>query len=227
MDFIPALSILGVFLIISLTLIYKFKTDEILKIFESKNFFLLGTLVVIFLLLTFYLFSKNENWVADLLKIAIGVFAGSGAIAMKDKDKEKEKSVAENSLSLDNTTISGQGNKLAGLDINETVQNIEKAFGDIKDSVINQDNKIQQFLSSSGQLDHCIHMIYSRQRIFSDMQQIISRRLDEGWTLTNIEFALETIDGVILLFTRAKENDVPEFTVFRDTNFEQLVTREN
>jgi hypothetical protein len=186
---------------------------------------LLGTLTVIFLLLTFYLFKPSESWVADLLKIAIGVFAGAGAVAVKDKESQKSK--GESSLTLDNSPISGSGSKLAGRDINETIQNIEKAFGDIKDSVVHQDNKIEQFLSSSGQLDHSIHMVYRRTHIFDDIQQIIARRLEEGWTLTNIEFAFETIDGVILLFTRPKEGAEPLFTLFRDTNFEQLDRESN
>jgi len=223
MDYLPALSILGVFLLISIILIIKFKTEHILSLFEGKNFFLLGTLIIIFLLLTFYLFKPNEVWVADLLKIAIGVFVGAGAIAVKDKESQKNK--GESSLSLDNSSISGTGHKLAGRDINETIHNIEKAFGDIKDSVINQDNKIQQFLSSSGQLDHLIHMVYSRKQIFVDIQFIIAQRLEDGWTLTNIEFAFDTIDGVILLFTKVKENVKPTFTLFRDTNFEQLKPR--
>ena len=220
MDYLPPLSILIVFLLLSIILIFKFKTKHILTVFEGKNFFLLGTLIVIFLLLSFYLFKPNETWVADLLKIAIGVFAGAGAIGIKEKESKKNK--GESSLSLDNSTISGTGNKLAGRDINESIHNIEKAFGDIKDSVVNQDNKIQQFLNSSGELDHSIHMIYNRNHIFDDMQQVVVRRLEEGWTLTNIEFALDTIDGVILLFTKAKESEKPVFTLFRDTNFEQI-----
>jgi len=143
MEDLPAYSILIVFLLLSIILIFKFKTEHILSVIEGKNFFLLGTLIIIFSLLAFYLFKPNETWVADLLKIAIGIFAGAGAI------KGGEKKKGQNSLSLDKSSIKGIGNKFAGRDINESISNIEKTFGDIKDSVINQNNKINQLLNSS------------------------------------------------------------------------------
>jgi hypothetical protein len=218
-DYTPALSILGTFLLISLVLIYKFNTEQILRIFEGKNFFLLATLIIIFLLLAFYLFNGSEIWVGDLLKIAIGVFAGAGATSLKKNNTKKRD---ESFLSLNNSKISGEGNKFAGRDINETIHNIEEAFGDIKNSVINQNSKIEQILSSSGQLDHCIHIISREGNVFRNMQIIINRRLEENWTLQNIEFAFDEIDFVLLLFIRTKLNNKPEFTIFRNVNFEPV-----
>ena len=47
MEFIPALSILGAFLLVVLVLIIRFKTDDLTKLLEGKNFFLIATLIAI------------------------------------------------------------------------------------------------------------------------------------------------------------------------------------
>jgi hypothetical protein len=216
MNFLPGLSILGVFLLLSVILIYKFKSTEIIQLLEGKNFFLYATLVIIFLILSFYLFMPNNEWVSDLLKIAIGVFVGVGATTVKEKQYDS-------SNFLNDLRIKGNDNKIVGRDLIETIQNIDKAFGDIKDSIVQQNHKIEQKLNSNLDLDQCIHMIYDRSNILEIMQEILTKRIEEGWALLAIEAEYQYLDGIVLVFTREKVGEKAMFSLFRGANFQQLV----
>lgn len=221
MEILPPILILLTLLIILGFLAFKFDKEDILTLISSKNFFLLASLIIVFLLLSFYLFGGKEKWVADLLKIAIGVFVGAGATSGLSKNQANSGEINETSLS--DINLSGDANKIAGRDINETIQNIEKAFGDIQQSITNENNEIKQYFNSD--FDHSMHMIYSRSDTFEEIRSVIEQRVADGWTLSGISFAYEILDGAVIIFKRPKAGTESKFTIYRDSKFEQLYPR--
>lgn len=217
MEYLPAISILLVFLVIVTILLLKLKNDELLKLYEGKNFFLLGSLVIIFLLISFHLF-KAESWTADLLKIAIGVFVGAGSIALKEKKSE----LKESSVNMDGSTVHGD---VAGRDINKRIQNIDKAISDIKDSVVNQNNKFEQHFISNRKKNHIIHMIYHRNRVLDEIQAVVTHWMEDGWVLQSVTNTYDTLDGLIMIFTKESKDITPSIEIYRDSNFEKLFPR--
>lgn len=133
-QFIPALSLLASFMIITLVVLYKVKTEQLLSLLEAKNILLLFAAGLFCILLVVHLF-KEQPWTEDLLKVVAGVLAGAVAtLTAASKEKTKD-SVAQTAI--------GNDIQQAGRDIN----NIKKMVGDLQqvtDSVVNQFQNIQQ-----------------------------------------------------------------------------------
>jgi len=104
-----------------------------IKSLQESGFFTSSTLAVIIagglfaLLLVVQLF-RDQPWIADILKVLTGAFIGAAA-AKAATTAEKDREIA--------ITQSGVGNKAAGRDLIETVQELKGNIEHLNDAVIN------------------------------------------------------------------------------------------
>jgi hypothetical protein len=134
-QYIPALSLLTCFLILTVVVFNKIRSEQLPDIFENSNPLVLLSAILFFLLLVTHLF-KEQAWTADVLKVLAGVLTGAAA-SLNAKKKEDVNGV--------NQTAIGEGIQQAARDIN----NIKEVLGGIsglKDSVINQYQNIKNSL---------------------------------------------------------------------------------
>jgi hypothetical protein len=137
LQYVPAISLLVAFLLVTLVILAKVKSDQLPTLLETKNVLLLFAAGLFCILLVVHLF-KEQTWTADLLKVVAGVLAGAVAtLSATTKDKSKD--------ALSQTAV-GNDIQQAGRDIN----NIKKMVGDLQnvtDSVVNQFQTIQQSIA--------------------------------------------------------------------------------
>jgi len=148
MEYIPAISLLVVFLIIFIAVLRKFNGEQLSTIFAGKNFLLLSSFLLFLILVIVHLF-QNQTWTADVLKVIVGVFVGVSATFAAESGKGK----SEHGVDMGSSKL-GDNAKVAGRDINEfidkVINDIKNVRGDIsqvKDSVIKQYPTIQNSLS--------------------------------------------------------------------------------
>lgn len=206
MTYIPGLSILIALLIIVLVVFWKLDTKQLSKMLEGKGFLLISTLILFGFLLVLHLF-QTQAWTADMLKVIIGVVVGLGASYSSEKKK------ADAGLGVDaRSSQFGDYAKVAGRDINETIERMEAEIGEIRDSVFHQYSTIQQGLASlsnqpASRLDFLVNTVYERgmDRAVASVKSVVNRWSAEGWQLFSVSSDYSGIDGMVLIFTRPSE----------------------
>ena len=140
MEYIPAISLLIAFLVIVIALQRKFTGEDLTKIFDGKNFLLFSAVFLFCILLIVHLF-KAQDWTADLLKVIAGVLVGAGAAYAKGENKETKQTEIPTGNTL---TAMGQNIQQA---MGDLIGEMKGDIGQLKDSVVNQNQTIQQILS--------------------------------------------------------------------------------
>jgi hypothetical protein len=228
MEYIPAISLLVAFLIIFALFLNKITSEQLAKIFSGKNFLLLASLILFLVLLIVHLF-QNQTWTADVLKIIVGIFVGASASFSTSSEKSKK----EGSSVDINESQFGDHAKLAGRDINETIDNMQGDIDQIKDSVINQYSTLQKMaidLNQDGEQvsDYLINTIYDRfsqnrpERITDALQRVIDHWQSDGWQFKTITSDYNGIDGMIMLFARPSNDEKSKFSYFHGSQMEKL-----
>lgn len=145
MEYLAPLSILITFLIIVGAILWKFESSDLLKLFEGKNLLIFIACILFITLLVVHLF-EEQSWMADTLKIVVGIFVGVGSSSVVSKSQ---------------TAI--------GENINQAMRDIiERVDGDIKDlhdSVVNQYTSINQKLTELTKSENSIPVIERKDRI--------------------------------------------------------------
>lgn len=206
MTYIPGISILIALLIIVLVFFWKLDAKQIAQMLEGKGFLLISTLILFGLLLVLHLF-QAQAWTADILKVIIGVVVGLGASYSSGK-KKADAGLGVNARS----SKFGDHAKVAGRDINETIERMEAKIGEIRDSVFHQNSTIQQGLASLSnqptyRLDFLINTVYERgmDRAIASVKSVVNHWSAEGWQLFSVSSDYSGIDGMVLVFTRPSE----------------------
>jgi hypothetical protein len=140
MEYIPAIS-MAVFMIVLFLAIWLRVDPKNIKTISSPSVLLLtaGSLFCVILLMHLF---KEQTWTSDILKLLIGVLTGAAASTVANKTNQESQ---QNNVQ----TAVGNDIKQAGRDI------IEEVKGDIKDlknSVVNQYQSIQQNIESKDGL---------------------------------------------------------------------------
>lgn len=145
MEYIAPLSILITFLIIVIAVLWKFESSDLLKLFEGKNLLIFLTSILFITLLVVHLF-EEQSWMADTLKIVVGILVGIGSSSVVSKTQ---------------TAI--------GENINQAMRDIiERVDGDIKDlhdSIVNQYTSINQQLTDLTKSENSTPIIERKDRI--------------------------------------------------------------
>ena len=143
----------------------------------------------------------------DTLNAAMGIL---GAIAgYLFGSTEKEKTTPEGSVADASNSTFGDNAKVAGRDINETINNIQGQLQALGNLVSKEGAKIDSIVAYQQDLQHgafeyLLNTIYERS--MKDTQQAISKVVStwalQGWSLVGLTSDYQGMDGIFLLFKR-------------------------
>jgi hypothetical protein len=155
--------------------------------------------------------TKEANYAA-----AMGIL---GAIAgylfgAKSGDDNSSQANASNSQFGDNA-------KVAGRDINETVNNINTKIDELTEQMAADGIKIGQFiasqeLQSKPPQDYLINTLYHPEldQLGEEMQAVIEKWQGEGWEFLSLSSDFHGMDGMFLLFQRHSTNISSRISVY-------------
>ena len=229
MIYIPAISLLITFVIIAVAFIWKLSGTQLEKIFSGKNFLLIAAIILFCILAVVHLFNP-QDWTADVLKVIVGVLVGASA-AFSTSDKKPEGATGASGVGIE-TSQFGDYAKVAGRDINETIEkmqgNIEhmkSEVSQIRDSVVNQYTSIEKALSSitpvdNQPVDYLINTIYERgvDKMTEGIAKVVNNWQSQGWQFSHLTSDYQGMDGVILVFTRPSESKRSKFVYYHGSN---------
>jgi hypothetical protein len=140
----------------------------------------------------------------EALIAAMGIFGAIAGYLFGAEDKSTSQS-----------NVEAQGNKfgnnakIAGRDINETIEKLEGSISNIQEAVINQNQYLSNLQKTVKQKSFLINTIY--QRSHTDIEQAldstISKRLQEGWSLAGFSSDYQGMDGIFLVFEKEASED--------------------
>lgn len=143
----------------------------------------------------------------DTLNAAMGIL---GAIAgYLFGTKEKEKTPKESSSTEVTDSTFGDNTKIAGRDINETINNIQGKLDSLGEILSKESAKIDKLVlyqqgDETESYEYLLNTIYERQ--LSEVQSAISKVIQEwesdGWRLIGLTSDYQGMDGIFLLFKR-------------------------
>jgi len=216
-DFIPAISILVSIMTITIIVLLKYGDKIFYEEYKASTILLLVTTYIFITILIVHLF-REQTWTADTIKILVGALIGVGSAKLT-----REKSESNNS-------INNKGIKVAGRDINENfIQNIEKAISDIKDSVVHQNNKIEQIVDANFDNDYVINTVFSKgshennttgfsseglRGICRNISNVIKFWHKKGWKLKHFSSDYKGMDGLFLFFEKPKRLEADDIKVY-------------
>lgn len=229
MEYIPAITLLLATIIVFIAIFRKLTGEQLTKVFEGKNFLLVASLILFLVLSIVHLF-QNQDWTADILKVIVGVFVGVSAAFVSDSSK---KSTGDGDGVDISSSQLGDHAKIAGRDINETIENMQNDIAQIRDSVINQYTKIEETLGAAQPeneviYDYILNTIYERfyqddpYRITKVIQNVINRWQSEGWKFVNISSDYHGIDGMILFFVRPSRDGRSKVSYYHGSQMENI-----
>jgi len=216
-EFIPAILILISVMTIAIIVLLKYGHKIFDKEYNASNVLLFVATFLFVTILIVHLF-REQTWTADTLKILIGALIGASSAKLSEKR-------TGGGSSVDNSgTVKGD---VAGRDINKNIQNIERAISEIQDSVVHQNNRIEQIVSDNSDNDYLINTVYERgdERMSESISRVITFWNRRGWKLKHFSSDYGGADGLFLIFERPKEdNDIQVYYCHgSDTNrFENL-----
>jgi len=232
MEYIPAISLLVASIIVFLAILRKLSGDQLEKLFDGKNFLLIASLILFVVLTIVHLF-QNQAWTADVLKVIVGVFVGASAAFATDSSKKGKEKADGNSVDASGNEF-GDNAKIAGRDINETIENMKNDIAQIKDSVVNQYASPEQSATSMNDnsneqvYDYLLNTIYERfykdnknRGISEIIQRVMNRWQLEGWRFITISSDYNGIDGMIMLFTRPSADGQSKITYYHGSQMER------
>jgi hypothetical protein len=199
MQIIPGLSVLIALMGILFLFLWRLDASRISRLLEGRGFLLIVTLIISGLLMVANLF-RQEAWTADVLKVLVGVVVGLGASMTGKKESNGSAVSASKSTFGDNA-------KIAGRDINETIERMETTVNQIRDSVIQAKASLPVSSLMNRDEEYLINTIYERglERACDAAQKVTRYWLARGWSLRSLTSDYQGMDGLILLFARPAE----------------------
>ena len=122
----------------------------------------------------------------------LGAIAGYLFGAVETKKQDTSSASAINSKFGDNT-------KIAGRDINETIEKLEGSISNIEQAVIKQGGE-----KSHTNNDFLIQTIYQRSQddIKDALDKTLNFRQQDGWEFSHLSSDFQGMDGIYLVFTK-------------------------
>ncbi len=147
MEYIAPSIIFAFVFAIFLSIIFKFSSESLIKLFDGEKVVLLITFFMFVLLCSIYSF-KEQEWIADLLKVVVGIVVGFAAA-------KGNKLFGKSGVDASGATL-GDNAKLAGRDINEMIENMHGSIEQMKDSVVNQYSQISNSINSQDLIPNMV-----------------------------------------------------------------------
>jgi hypothetical protein len=162
----------------------------------------------------------------DHLNAAMGIL---GAIAgyLFGANVDGNKKESGSSVAADGATL-GDHAKLAGRDINETVNNISAKVKELGTLLGQESEKIDRLIASEEEInspkEYLINSIYEKR--FQDQEMainaVVNRWATEGWQLKGITSDYQGVDGILLLFDRPSKSDSPSVEMYHGLDMSRL-----
>ena len=114
--------------------------------------------------------------------------------------------------------------KVAGRDINETINNLRTEMAKLHGNFTNYIGKIENALTEKeSKNDFLFNTVYERGgvRMIQGIETVISRWESEGWKLKDISSDYGGIDGILLLFTRPAQTDINRFFFYHSSDMNE------
>jgi len=169
MEYLAPLSILFTFLIIVVAVLWKFESSDLLKLIEGKNLLIFLAFILFITLLIVHLF-EAQSWMADTLKIVIGILVGVGSSSVVSKTQ----------------TAIGENINQAMRDI---IERVDGDINELRDSIVNQHTTNNQILNELTKSEHSSPVIERKAKITiesidSEFIKKLKRIQNEGddWT---------------------------------------------
>jgi len=206
MEYIPAVSLLLAFVIIFIVLTRKFTGEQMVIVFTEKNFLLLSAVILFCVMTVVHLFQKQE-WTADILKVIVGVLVGASAAYVSGKKPSSEDTGA---IQIGSSQF-GNHVKIAGRDINEIIEAMYNEVSEIRDSIINQYNKVTNILEQFGEPEGQVveYLFYTafltEGEPINEAAKVIRDLQSSGWHLFATTSSYIDQEGIVLIFRRTRE----------------------
>jgi hypothetical protein len=201
MEVVPAVSVLVVLAGLSAALIAKLTGDQLLSAIGGKTSAVFVGAGLFGLVLVTHLFSP-QAWTADVLKVLAGALLGAA-------EPKVDTAVSAGSTGVEAAGARfGDHAKVAGRDINETIENLRSDVANIKDAVINQypalARAVEEVAGLDQRQDFLINTLFERgtDRLADAFDTVVRRWTSEGWQFRSMSSDYQGMDGVFVLFSR-------------------------
>jgi hypothetical protein len=227
MQMIPALAILTALLVLCLALFFKLNGEQLLGAFSGRALALSIAAGLFGLVLVAHLFAPQE-WTADVLKVLVGVLVGGGA-AHAAESRESGAVTSQDSAVHAAGARFGDNAKLAGRDINETIERLQSEVTNIKDAVVNQYPTLVRAIdalteSDEKAEDYVINTLFERgaESLAEGFGEVVGRWQSEGWRLRHVTSDYQGMDGVTLVFSRPAVGLHPAVMAYHGSRMEAV-----
>jgi hypothetical protein len=145
----------------------------------------------------------------ESLNACLGILGAVAGYLFGSASKDKEAGTGDNSsVAVDSSDV-GAGAKIAGRDINETIQNLRAEVANIDKLVQKMNSNVHQSVES-GSDDYLINTIYGRgDRMFNEISEGIQHWEGQGWQFKQLSSDYQGMDGVFLVFRRTPQGPMP------------------
>ncbi|PNC90981.1 hypothetical protein [Akkermansia muciniphila] len=146
-------------------------------------------------------------YIPHILEIVFGFILGYSVFCFNAFISNRK--VRGNNIEMSGSVING---KVAGRDINETIQNIGKAISRIENATITQKESLENIkpLKTNGKIDLFIVEIpkiyhFNNEFLTEELESLIDTLNIEGWSFQQIQFMCHN-DFDIAIFEKPAEN---------------------
>jgi hypothetical protein len=226
MDLIPALSILVVMVLLFGGLAVKLTAEQLIAALSSQALAIIAGTALFGLVLVMHLFTP-QDWTADVLKVLVGFLVGTGA-AQAASAKGRSSIESQGNVVDASDAEFGDNAKVAGRDINETIEHIQSDLTNIKDAVFQQFPTIVRALdgireAEPAQEDFLVNTLFERgpKSLADAFSQVVNRWSAEGWRLRHVTSDYQGMDGVLLIFARASRDSHSTVTAYHGSRIER------
>lgn len=145
----------------------------------------------------------------DSLNSAMGILGAIAGYLFGIQDNGKNQQPADSSVATGDV---GDHNKIAGRDINETIENLSTQIAKFDKQINKIENKITN--AKGGQnMDYLLNTVYDRDpnQLAESFEKSIRCWEKRGWELVGFSSDYSGMDGIILLFSKQSESVEPKF----------------
>lgn len=179
-------------------------------------------LVLIAVLATLLAVAKSDNLTAAMG--ILGAIAGYlfGAKADSSSTQSNDSRVDASGANF------GDNARVAGRDLNETVNNINARVQELGEILSQEGLKIDRLVASqettrSSSMNYLVNTLYERgmEKTREAMTTVVEHWESEGWKLTSMSSDYQGADGIFLLFERPSNPMEPKIQIFHSSRMSE------
>lgn len=218
MAVLPALSILIALVILAIVVLWKLSADQVQKVLLGQGLPVIVAVSLFGLLLVAHLFSA-QPWTADVLKVLVGFLAGASSTKLGVPAKAAGKGSGVEAAGA----MFGDNARIAGRDINETIEKMFSDMATIKNAVVHASTTS----APRGTRDFLINSIYQRDQtqIPVAVERVVNAWQGQGWEFEHLTSDYQGMDGLFLIFSRPSDRGMSQVRFFHGTEMSPMVAK--